>query len=201
MSEDITPRLRQVEKVLVDLVCRLDEILAYPNGFLERARALLGVGLRPTALLGTPFAWRHKAPVSEWVPVVGPSLSHHWLNWLTGTSKLQICREVVPSTGTPVPARDDFRGRGRSSAPDLSRRLLQAEHPVFLLNLASFRGGAARGESEDVTPRLTHYPGDKLGTVRTPPDVAALRGKDLACWCPLDQPCHADVLLELANAD
>jgi len=30
-------------------------------------------------------------------------------------------------------------------------------------------------------------------------DVSALRGKDLACWCPLDQPCHADVLLELAN--
>ena|SRR3990167_1253827 len=27
----------------------------------------------------------------------------------------------------------------------------------------------------------------------------ALRGKDLACWCPLEQPCHADVLLELAN--
>jgi len=26
-----------------------------------------------------------------------------------------------------------------------------------------------------------------------------LRGKDLVCWCPLDQPCHADVLLELAN--
>ncbi len=26
-----------------------------------------------------------------------------------------------------------------------------------------------------------------------------LRGRDLACWCPLDQPCHADVLLALAN--
>lgn len=26
-----------------------------------------------------------------------------------------------------------------------------------------------------------------------------LRGKDLACWCPLDQPCHADVLLAIAN--
>jgi hypothetical protein len=26
-----------------------------------------------------------------------------------------------------------------------------------------------------------------------------LAGKDLACWCPLDQPCHADVLLDLAN--
>ena len=27
----------------------------------------------------------------------------------------------------------------------------------------------------------------------------ALRGKDLACWCPLNAPCHADVLLEIAN--
>jgi len=30
--------------------------------------------------------------------------------------------------------------------------------------------------------------------------VHELRGKDLACWCSLDQPCHADVLLEIANA-
>jgi hypothetical protein len=29
--------------------------------------------------------------------------------------------------------------------------------------------------------------------------IAELRGKDLACWCPLDQPCHADVLLAIAN--
>lgn len=37
------------------------------------------------------------------------------------------------------------------------------------------------------------------------PDVydirAELRGRDLACWCPLDRPCHADVLLELANPE
>jgi hypothetical protein len=26
-----------------------------------------------------------------------------------------------------------------------------------------------------------------------------LRGKNLACFCPLDVPCHADVLLEIAN--
>lgn len=30
--------------------------------------------------------------------------------------------------------------------------------------------------------------------------LGELRGKDLVCWCkPL--PCHADILLELANAD
>jgi len=28
-----------------------------------------------------------------------------------------------------------------------------------------------------------------------------LVGRDLACWCPLSEPCHADVLLELANAE
>ncbi len=30
-------------------------------------------------------------------------------------------------------------------------------------------------------------------------DIETLRGKDLACWCALDAPCHADVLLKLAN--
>ena len=29
--------------------------------------------------------------------------------------------------------------------------------------------------------------------------VSDLKGKNLACWCPMDGPCHADVLLELAN--
>lgn len=34
-------------------------------------------------------------------------------------------------------------------------------------------------------------------------DIAAikthLRGKNLACWCPLDAMCHADLLLAIAN--
>lgn len=34
------------------------------------------------------------------------------------------------------------------------------------------------------------------------PDATEIRtelaGRDLACWCPTDQPCHADVLLEIA---
>ena len=28
---------------------------------------------------------------------------------------------------------------------------------------------------------------------------AYLRGKNLCCWCPLTQACHADILLEIAN--
>ncbi|WP_352231330.1 DUF4326 domain-containing protein [Paenarthrobacter sp. R1] len=30
-------------------------------------------------------------------------------------------------------------------------------------------------------------------------NLPALRGKDLVCRCPISQPCHADILLELAN--
>jgi hypothetical protein len=44
----------------------------------------------------------------------------------------------------------------------------------------------------------------RAALVANPENIVRLRhelaGMDLACWCPLDQPCHADVLLELANA-
>jgi len=31
------------------------------------------------------------------------------------------------------------------------------------------------------------------------PDISVLKGKNLACFCPLNKPCHADVLLRLSN--
>jgi hypothetical protein len=36
-------------------------------------------------------------------------------------------------------------------------------------------------------------------TAQVKAGLEELRGKNLACWCPLTEPCHADVLLELAN--
>ena len=37
-------------------------------------------------------------------------------------------------------------------------------------------------------------------TLRTSPDyLEPLRGKNLACWCKEEAPCHADILIELAN--
>ena len=32
-------------------------------------------------------------------------------------------------------------------------------------------------------------------------NIGKLKGKDLACWCPLDKLCHADILLRLANSE
>jgi Domain of unknown function (DUF4326) len=45
---------------------------------------------------------------------------------------------------------------------------------------------------------------DAKGHTPTPDEIEvaykSIRGKNLACWCALDAPCHADVLLRLANA-
>ena len=38
---------------------------------------------------------------------------------------------------------------------------------------------------------LPHTPTDEM--------LNSLSGKDLSCFCPLDKPCHADILLKLAN--
>lgn len=43
---------------------------------------------------------------------------------------------------------------------------------------------------------LDYKPSSQVEALR-----ATLAGRDLACWCSLSLPCHADVLLELANGD
>jgi hypothetical protein len=45
-----------------------------------------------------------------------------------------------------------------------------------------------------ITGKLT----DEIGLPEVP-DIYELKGKDLCCWCPLDQPCHADVIIKLLN--
>jgi len=39
----------------------------------------------------------------------------------------------------------------------------------------------------------------KYFTASMSDEVKELRGKNLACWCKPGQPCHADVLMEMAN--
>ena len=54
--------------------------------------------------------------------------------------------------------------------------------------------------AEGIPDRATAVEMFRAAVVQSPPSgLHDLRGKDLACWCPLGQPCHADVLLELAN--
>lgn len=55
---------------------------------------------------------------------------------------------------------------------------------------------------EDVLEAFDEYIDGRL--IQKPPTrdqiTTELRGKPLACWCPLGAACHADKLLEIANA-
>lgn len=66
----------------------------------------------------------------------------------------------------------------------LNRKAAQAEA------VRLFRDWAATGAGADLAGRA---PPDK-GTIKL-----ELAGKNLACWCAPGTPCHADILLELAN--
>ena len=55
--------------------------------------------------------------------------------------------------------------------------------------------GRSRAEAVEMFHRIAFGDGRRIDEIRS-----HLRGKDLACWCSLDQACHADVLLEIANS-
>ena len=54
----------------------------------------------------------------------------------------------------------------------------------------------AKGQTIPVGPRAKAGMAPSITEIRE-----VLAGKNLACFCALDQPCHADVLLEIANAE
>jgi hypothetical protein len=64
-----------------------------------------------------------------------------------------------------------------------------------------FRIGDAAPDGDVITSREEAVRLYRLHVVEPPNghDYEELRGKDLACWCPLDGPCHADVLMKRAN--
>jgi hypothetical protein len=52
---------------------------------------------------------------------------------------------------------------------------------------------------EDADMAVDFYQRLLANGYRSQSDFETLRGKNLACWCPIGTPCHADILLRLAN--
>lgn len=71
-------------------------------------------------------------------------------------------------------------------------RLLNREHALDLFDILF-----GYEPNEPLTPRQKFF--QHKGQDYPTQDIAELRGKNLACWCALDQPCHADTLLAYAN--
>lgn len=74
-------------------------------------------------------------------------------------------------------------------------RVLRSRHGSYA---GEFLGGQ-KGRDEAVSQAVRMYAKYAENVLGLDQIRAELAGKDLACWCPLDQPCHADVLLEIAN--
>lgn len=77
------------------------------------------------------------------------------------------------------------------------------DHQVATMAVRDFETLATKGELSFPNWRFL---GGRRGPVRwTYPAIAdiqaELAGRDLACWCALDEPCHADVLLKIANGE
>jgi hypothetical protein len=67
---------------------------------------------------------------------------------------------------------------------------------------ASVEGIDGNRYTVTVTPAIAvaiHRQVVEDGLKRNPGHLDDLRGKNLACWCRLGEPCHAGTLLELAN--
>ncbi len=71
----------------------------------------------------------------------------------------------------------DHRERGRDEAVRLHREWMNGAGPDVQHD--------AKGRRYSRSERLAELP--------------SIAGKQLACWCPLGGPCHADTLLEMAN--
>lgn len=63
---------------------------------------------------------------------------------------------------------------------------------------ATAAGAVQRFRASLVAPDACH-PESYMGKIKA--RLHELRGKNLACWCKPGEPCHADVLLELANRE
>ena len=73
-------------------------------------------------------------------------------------------------------------------------------NPYFLAHTGAGLIGRGMNRQECVEAFRRYILANQHSSERFQKPLFELRGKDLACWCPLDQPCHADVLLEIANA-
>ncbi|MBW3068934.1 DUF4326 domain-containing protein [Actinomyces sp. 594] len=91
---------------------------------------------------------------------------------------------------------------GRPSAWGNPYRVSQADKSMWVVK---HQGRVVKrfATGREARAYAVHRLAKDIQTGRAPWTAEAVRerlvGLDLACWCPLDSPCHADLLLGLAN--
>ena len=129
--------------------------------------------------VGRPSPWGNPWPIDgEMQPWLALALGHRGDEAGRRASAVQAFRWWMVNDGSPFPVASVTPGPGDLEYSDGTTRHIRdvpAAMGVMMLSRTPI-------------------------AVPPPPDLEPLRGKDLVCWCPLGRLCHADVLLELANA-
>jgi hypothetical protein len=129
--------------------------------------------------VGRPSLWGNPWPIDgEMQPWLALALGFRGDAAGRRASAVRAFRWWIAEPGQPFPVKGATPGPGDLEYSDGSTRHL-SDLPAAMGVMMLSRGGTI--------------------SVPKPPDLAALRGHDLACFCPIGQPCHADILLELAN--
>ena len=91
--------------------------------------------------------------------------------------------------------------RQRRSGWRLPKGAVIVSRPTLWGNPFTAADHAGRGRAVYLFRRWLggHYPGAAERRTEILRRLPELHGKHLVCWCSLEDPCHADVLLEMAN--
>jgi len=119
---------------------------------------------------------------------------------MSGFSRIQMSRQTPWRAANPdavIVARPSRWGNPFSAARCYDRRLW-AVHSDLSDDAVGPRVFSKLHATELAVLRFAKYA--RLRLKKEPEWLVELRGHDLACWCKPGHPCHADVLLELANA-
>ena len=108
---------------------------------------------------------------------------------MEGTTKPRRVQVTKRVGGILIPTGSVYVGRPGNGLPRTGRNLMTEFGNPYKIGRDGSRG--------DVLAKYrAHLQANPQLTMAA---AGLLAGKDLACWCPLDLPCHADILLAVAN--
>jgi len=136
----------------------------------------------------TDVVYMNQNPEPQWEPVVG-------------RAPMRVVLENKKGWRRPITAKDVSR-QGVHGNPFKVGRYVLASSPLWMsmpLEIRRFRTDGYFIDTPELAVEcfriyLEEHPAFKRK------GIEALRGFDVMCHCPLDQPCHGDVWLEIANA-
>jgi hypothetical protein len=120
---------------------------------------------------------------------------HRTKGWRMPPNTIYVGRPTRFGNPFKVVCLYDYRRRGRGACWGVLESVKLGDTDQSICGFTETHDNIA-----DARSRAVELFCEAISAGRLAIDIAPLRGKNLACFCPLDQRCHADILLARANA-